>query len=203
MENETADFSAIVQEITTCTKCGLGQNRTNAVPGEGSLSAKLMFVGEGPGKNEDEQGRPFCGASGKFLDELLAHIGLKRADVYITNVVKCRPPNNRDPFEDEIKTCTPYLERQIAIIKPLVISTLGRHAMNHFLPGVKIGQVHGKPLRRDGQVYIPLYHPAVALYRASMREQLTHDFEIIKKVLTKLKTNNLEVTKSPIQEHLF
>lgn len=203
MENETADLSAIVQEITTCTKCGLCKNRTKAVPGEGSLSAKLMFVGEGPGKNEDEQGRPFCGASGKFLDELLLHIGLKREDVYITNVVKCRPPNNRDPFEDEIKTCTPYLERQIAFIKPLVISTLGRHAMSYFLPGVKIGQVHGKPLRRNGQVYIPLYHPAVALYRASLRPQLTHDFEVIKKVLNQLETNNLEVTTSPIQEHLF
>lgn len=181
-----SSFQPIVEEILSCTKCGLCKNRTHAVPGEGSLTARLVLVGEGPGKNEDEQGRPFCGASGRFLDELLAHIGLARADVYITNVVKCRPPGNRDPFDSEIATCTPYLARQLAIIKPLVIATLGRHSMNFFLPGLKISQVHGRPLRRRGQVYVPLYHPAVALYRASMREELKADFTIINKVLTAL-----------------
>ena len=179
-------FSQLVTEVTACTKCDLCRSRTNAVPGEGSLTADLMLVGEGPGKNEDEQGRPFCGASGKLLDELLAGIGLARATVYITNIVKCRPPNNRDPFDDEIRACTPYLDRQVAYIKPLVIATLGRYAMNHFLPGLTISKVHGRPFRRHNQVYIPLYHPAVALYRASMRDELHHDFAIIKKVLTNL-----------------
>lgn len=182
------DFGQLVTAVTTCTKCGLCKTRHQAVTGEGSLEADLMFVGEAPGKNEDEQGRPFCGASGKFLDELLAGIGLDRSAVYITNIVKCRPPNNRDPFDDEITACAPYLTKQVSHIKPLVIATLGRYAMNHFLPGLKISEVHGKPLRRNNQVYVPLYHPAVALYRASMRDELKNDFTIINTVLTKLRT---------------
>lgn len=174
----------------------------NAVPGEGSLTAKLMFIGEAPGKNEDEQGRPFCGASGRLLDELLAGINLKRAEVYITNVVKCRPPQNRDPFEEEITTCAPYLARQIQIIKPLVISTLGRYALNHFLPNLKISETHGRPLRRNNQIYVPLYHPAVALYKASMREELTKDFQAIAKVI---QLKNSEPVKEPVvqQERLL
>lgn len=198
------DFGQLVHEITTCTTCGLCRGRTNAVPGEGSLTADLMFIGEGPGKNEDEQGRPFCGASGKLLDELLAGIGLSRASVYITNIVKCRPPNNRDPFDDEITACTPYLDRQVAHIQPRVIATLGRYAMNHFLPGLTISKVHGKPFRRNGQIYIPLYHPAVALYRASMRDELHNDFITIKKVLTKLSNEDATIlNKSSQQETLL
>lgn len=196
-------FSQLVTEITTCTKCDLCRSRTNAVPGEGSITADLMFVGEGPGKNEDEQGRPFCGASGKLLDELLAGIGLARESVYITNIVKCRPPNNRDPFDNEIQSCTPYLDRQVAYIKPLVIATLGRYAMNHFLPGLTISKVHGRPFRRHGQVYIPLYHPAVALYRASMRDELTLDFTAIKKVLTSLENAGIRTSEAPKQETLL
>ena len=162
-----------------------------------------MFVGEGPGKNEDEQGRPFCGASGKLLDELLAGIGLSRESVYIANIVKCRPPNNRDPFDDEITACTPYLDRQVAFIKPRVIATLGRYAMNHFLPGLTISQVHGKPFRRNGQIYVPLYHPAVALYRASMRDELHNDFATIKKVLTKLSNEGTTILNEPSQQEIL
>lgn len=162
-----------------------------------------MFVGEAPGKNEDEQGRPFCGASGRLLDELLAGIGLSRETVYITNSVKCRPPNNRDPFDDEITACAPYLTRQVAHIKPRIIATLGRYAMNHFLPGLTISQVHGKPFRRKGQVYIPLYHPAVALYRASMRDELHNDFKIINQVLIKLENEGSSVSEPLEQEILL
>lgn len=197
---EEKEFEHVISEIKGCTKCGLHKTRTQAVPGEGSIKAKLMFIGEGPGKNEDEKGIPFCGASGRLLDELLEHIGLKRESVYITNIVKCRPPDNRDPFEDEIQTCTPYLMSQVAIIKPLVVATLGRHAMNFFLPTLKIGEVHGKPFRRNNQVFVPLYHPAVALYRASMKDQLVKDFEVIKKIMDKL---NKEVTTVPSQEQLL
>ena len=179
-------FSKIVDQIRTCQQCGLCRSRTQAVPGSGSITAKLMFIGEGPGKNEDEQGVPFCGASGNFLSELLASIGLSREQIYITNIVKCRPPNNRDPLPDEIASCAPYLEQQIELIQPRVIATLGRYAMNHFLPNLKISDAHGRAYRRQGQIFIPLYHPAVALYRGSMRDELMTDFQIIKKVLDKL-----------------
>lgn len=145
-----------------------------------------MFIGEAPGKSEDEQGIPFCGASGKFLSELLASIGLDREKIFITNIVKCRPPDNRDPLPNEIESCAPYLQQQIEDIKPRVIATLGRYAMNHFLPNQKISDAHGRAFRRQGQIFIPLYHPAVALYRASMRDELMADFQVIQKVLTKL-----------------
>ncbi len=145
-----------------------------------------MFIGEAPGKNEDEQGIPFCGASGKLLDELLASIGLSRADIFITNIVKCRPPNNRDPLPNEIAACAPYLDQQIKMIQPKIIATLGRYAMNHFLPSLKISEAHGKALRRQGQIFVPLYHPAVALYNGSMRSELLKDFQVIKQVLNKL-----------------
>jgi len=184
--NQREEYQRLRTRIISCQKCGLCSNRTNAVPGEGSLTADIMFVGEGPGKQEDLEGRPFCGASGKLLDQLLTSIGLEREEVYITNIVKCRPPNNRDPFEDEKTTCAPYLDAQIRLIKPLVIATLGRHALNYFLPNLQISQVHGKPLRHQGQVYVPLYHPAVALYKGSMREELESDFVAIKKTINKL-----------------
>lgn len=184
--NQRKAIKRLEAQIISCQKCGLCQGRTNAVPGEGSLTADIMFVGEGPGKQEDLEGRPFCGASGKFLDQLLAGIGLAREEVYITNIVKCRPPNNRDPFEDEKTACAPYLEAQIRLIKPLVIATLGRHAMNHFLPNLQISQVHGKPFRKNGQVYVPLYHPAVALYKGSMRGELESDFAAVRKTINKL-----------------
>lgn len=179
-------MSQLVDQIKSCQKCGLCRTRTQAVPGSGTESADLMFIGEAPGKSEDEQGIPFCGASGKFLSELLASIGLDREKIFITNIVKCRPPDNRDPLPNEIESCAPYLQQQIEDIKPRVIATLGRYAMNHFLPNQKISDAHGRAFRRQGQIFIPLYHPAVALYRASMRDELMADFQVIQKVLTKL-----------------
>lgn len=175
----------------SCT-CGLKEQATQAVPGDGSAEAEIMFIGEAPGKNEDLQGVPFVGAAGKFLSEMLATIKLKREDIYITNVVKYRPPNNRDPLPEEIAACMPWLHEQIKIIRPKVIVTLGRHAMEHFIPGKKISEVHGQAFRRTfddigEQVFFSLYHPAAALYNGSMRETLIKDFQKIPKVVEKIK----------------
>lgn len=182
----------IAREIRQCQRCGLSQERTNAVPGDGNPQADVLFIGEGPGKSEDRQGVPFVGAAGKFLDEMLAEIQLKREDVYITNIVKCRPPGNRDPKDEEIAMCWPYLKQQVALIKPKLIVTLGRHAMNRFLPGLKISQVHGQAKRYKGiatekQIYFPLYHPAVALYNGSYRDVLKADIRKIPKLLSMIK----------------
>jgi uracil-DNA glycosylase len=174
----------IAVEISTCKRCGLCEGRTKTVPGTGNSHAELVFIGEGPGKTEDLQGVPFCGASGKLLDSLLESINLDRDDVYITNIVKCRPPNNRDPLPTEKITCgTTYLDRQLQIIKPKVIVTLGRHALSHFIPDLKISEVHGQPIIYNNQMYLPLYHPAVALYNGSMRAAITQDFMTIPALL--------------------
>lgn len=179
--------------------CILRETATQAVPGDGSATAEIMFIGEAPGKNEDEQGIPFIGAAGKFLAEMLASIHLKREDIYITNVVKYRPPNNRDPLPEEIAACMPWLHEQINIIRPKIIVTLGRHAMEHFIPGKKISEVHGQAFRRTfpdigPQVFFALYHPAAALYNGGMRQTLIADFKKIPKVIEKIK---LESTKNP------
>lgn len=180
------------EQIKSCTKCELFKTRTNAVPGQGQLNTDIMFIGEGPGKSEDLKGQPFVGAAGKFLDELLSKINLGREDVFITNVVKCRPPANRDPKEEEVKICWPYLEEQIKQINPKLIVTLGRHAMYRFLPeNLKISEVHGQAKRYQGicrqkQVYYPMYHPAVALYNGSYREILIKDIKKIPKILEKI-----------------
>jgi len=176
------------KKMLACEKCDLRQTCTQVVPGAGSAEAEIIFVGEGPGKEEDKQGIPFVGAAGKFLDEMLNIINLKREDVYIANVVKCRPPNNRDPLPEETKTCWPWLEQQIKIINPKLIITLGRHSLERFLPGQKISQVHGKVLRRSApgigtRIFYALYHPAAALYNGSMRGVLIKDFKKIPKVL--------------------
>ena len=170
-------------QIIECEKCVLYKTRTNVVPGEGSASAEIMFIGEGPGKNEDEQGRPFVGAAGKLLDKLIESIGLTRKDIYIANFVKCRPPQNRDPLPEEVEACRPWLDQQIEIIKPKLIVLLGRHSMDRFLPNQKISLDHGKPKRRNGQVYFPIYHPAAALYRNGLLKDLENDFQKIPKVL--------------------
>ncbi len=179
----TLDELAI--QIRKCTLCELAQGRTHAVPGEGNPQAEIMFIGEGPGANEDKQGIPFCGASGKFLDELLKSINLNRSDVFITNVVKCRPPENRDPLPQEIDICTKhYLFNQIEVINPKIICFLGRYSMGLFMKDMKISQVHGKAFRRkDGRYYIAFYHPAVALYNGSMRQVLLNDFKVLDKIL--------------------
>lgn len=182
----------INQEVKKCTKCSLGKTRQNAVPGEGDPKSEIMFIGEGPGGEEDKQGRPFVGSAGQLLNELLASINLKREDVYIANLIKCRPPNNRDPLPEEMQACWPYLEAQIKIIKPKLIITLGRHAMGHFIPGRKISEIHGQPKRLvnqetgEKQVYCPIYHPAAALYHGSLKETLFKDFRRIPKVLEKI-----------------
>ena len=174
-------------QILKCEKCALCKTRTNVVPGEGSSKAEIMFIGEGPGKKEDELGRPFVGAAGKLLDKLLALINLKREDIYIANVVKCRPPQNRDPLPEEVNSCREWLDRQVEIIKPKIIVLLGRHSMDRFLPNQKISIDHGKPKRLKGQVYYPIYHPAAALYRNGLLEDLQKDFKRIPKVLEMIK----------------
>lgn len=182
----------IAEQVKSCTKCGLCKTRTNAVPGSGNPNAEIIFIGEGPGKNEDLKGEPFVGAAGKFLEELLNGIGMQRSDVFITNIVKCRPPGNRDPEPIEVATCYPYLEKQVALIKPKLIVLLGRHAMYRFLPSdLQISKVHGqaynyKGIATEKQVYLPLYHPAVALYNGSYRDILKKDFAKIPILLKKI-----------------
>jgi uracil-DNA glycosylase family 4 len=161
----------------------LAQEATQLVFGDGSPDAELVFIGEAPGKNEDQQGLPFVGAAGKFLNEMLAGIGLERSDVYITNIVKYRPPGNRDPYLDEKAAFLPFLRAQLEVIKPKLVITLGRHSMDSLLPGLQISQVHGQPKRYKGQVYLPLFHPAAALYNGAMRQTLIDDFSKIPRVL--------------------
>ncbi|MFZ5391595.1 MAG: uracil-DNA glycosylase family protein [Patescibacteria group bacterium] len=182
----------IAQDVKNCQKCQLCLKRTNTVPGNGDLNSELVFVGEGPGKNEDLQGVPFVGAAGKYLDKLLASIGLTRPQIFITNIVKCRPPDNRDPLPEEVATCSPFLAQQLQIIKPKLIITLGRHAMNFFLPNLKISSAHGQPKRYQGQVYLPLYHPAAGLYNPATRTDIDSDFLKIPAILQKIKNDELK-----------
>jgi uracil-DNA glycosylase len=167
----------VAGEVAVCTRCDLHHSRRKAVPGEGPANAQIMLIGEGPGFHENEQGRPFVGAAGKFLEELLTSVGLRREDVFITNVVKCRPPQNRDPLPPELEACTrTYLARQILAINPRLIVTLGRFSMNLFIPGVKISHVHGRPTWVKGRMVVPMYHPAAALHQASLKPELEKDF---------------------------
>lgn len=170
----------------------LAAQATNLVMGDGNLDADIVFIGEAPGKNEDLQGLPFVGAAGKFLNEMLAAAGMDRSDVYITNIVKYRPPNNRDPLPEEKAAFWPYLLKQLQIINPKVVITLGRHSMEYFLPGMKIGQIHGEPKRiqfGDHKIVImPLFHPAAALYNGSLRQTLIDDFLKVPTVIKKLDT---------------
>jgi uracil-DNA glycosylase family 4 len=177
MEEQAAALRALAERIAVCPNCALAQTRTHAVPGEGSPDAAIVFIGEGPGFYEDQQARPFVGPAGKFLDELLASIGLRRQDVYICNVIKCRPPGNRDPLPDEIAACAPWLDEQLAVIKPRVIVTLGRFSMNRYFPGQSIGRIHGQPRQLDGITVVPMYHPAAALHQASLRRVIEDDFK--------------------------
>jgi DNA polymerase len=166
----------IHEEVQVCTKCGLYFSRKHGVSGAGPADAEIMLIGEGPGFHENETGIPFVGGSGKFLDELLEGIGLKRGDVFIGNVVKCRPPGNRDPQASELAACDPYLERQIAAINPKVIVTLGRFSMAKFLPHAKISEVHGQAMKVKGRLVVAMYHPSAALHQRSLRPTLEADF---------------------------
>ena len=177
------ELAAVAEEVAGCMDCKLHLSRKNAVPGEGPPDADLMFIGEGPGFHENEQGRPFVGAAGKFLEELLASIGMKREDVFICNVVKCRPPGNRDPQQEEIEACSKYLERQIRAINPKVIVTLGRFSMARYFPNARISRIHGQAREIDGRLVVPMYHPAAALHQPSLRQVIERDFSQLPKFI--------------------
>ncbi len=191
------DLSEIHQKWAAKNTCELKKTATQAVFGNGNPHAEIVFIGEAPGKNEDLEGKPFVGAAGKFLDEMLAAANLVRGDVYITNIVKYRPPNNRDPLPEEIKSCAPWLHEELAAVNPRLIVFLGRHSMNHFFPEAKISEVHGKLLIKKianfpTQHFFALYHPAAALYNGSMREVLIADFKKVPKVIEKIRSGELE-----------
>ena len=182
-QEQEAVLDEIAAEIRVCTRCELHRTRTNSVPGEGPADARIMFIGEAPGWNEDQQGRPFVGAAGKFLEELLGAAGLKRSDVFITNVVKSRPPGNRDPLPDEIVACAPFLQRQIDTIDPDVIVTLGRFSMAKWFPGERISRIHGQPKRDGKRLIVPMYHPAAALHQQALKTTILEDFAKLPRIL--------------------
>ena len=169
-------LSELYQEIALCQQCQIAKFRTKVVPGEGAEDAEILFIGEAPGWHEDQQGRPFVGPAGQYLDELLAQAWLKRPEVWIGNVVKCRPPGNRDPLPEELAACDKYLERQIAAISPKTIITLGRYSMGKYMPGVKISAVHGQMRRVGERFVIAMFHPAAALHQAALKPAILKDF---------------------------
>ncbi len=188
VEERDEIMQTVAKEVSVCKKCPLWEGRTHAVPGDGPTTAEIMFIGEGPGYNEDKQGLPFVGNSGHLLEEFLALIGLDRSQVFIGNVVKCRPPGNRDPMPAEVETCTSnYLFRQIEAINPKVIVTLGRFSMALFFPKGKISQIHGQPKKEKGRYYLPLFHPAAILRNMSLKPQAEADFKKIPELLAQLK----------------
>ena len=176
-------LASLADEIRACKACPLHRSAKQAVPGEGSAESGILFLGEAPGYNEDVQGRPFVGAAGQLLDQLLAGIGLDRGKVFITNVVRHRPPENRDPLPDEVAACHVWFERHLAALKPKVVVTLGRHAMYKFFPGESISRVHGRARKKDGITIFPVFHPAAALHQPSLRVDLQKDFEALAKFL--------------------
>ncbi len=178
-----SELEALAAEVAGCTRCLLHQGRTKAVPGEGPENADIMFIGEAPGFHEDQQGRPFVGAAGKFLDELLDSINLKRNDVFIANVIKCRPPGNRDPLPEETEACKPFLDRQIELIQPKLVVTLGRFSMARAFPKARISHIHGQPRKIGGVVYYPMYHPAAALHQPSLRRTVEEDMRRIPELI--------------------
>jgi DNA polymerase len=177
--NPGEELDAVAAEVAVCTDCKLHHSRKNAVPGEGPANAVLVFIGEGPGFHENEQGRPFVGAAGRFLEELLASIEMTREEVFICNVIKCRPPGNRDPQVDEIQACSKYLNRQIAAINPKVLITLGRFSMARYFPNARISSIHGRATVIDGRLVVPMYHPAAALHQPSLRRVVEEDFALL------------------------
>jgi len=181
-----SELIELYEQVKACEKCILAEGRNNSVPGEGPKEAEILFIGEGPGFHEDRLGRPFVGASGNYLEELLAKIDLTRDDVYICNVVKCRPPGNRDPKPDEIEACRPYLDKQIELVRPRVIVTLGRFSMQRYFPGASISRIHGQPKRVGNVIYYPMFHPAAALHQPRWRTLLDEDILKIPGLLSKL-----------------
>ena len=188
----------IARLVRQCTDCPLSQGRTNAVPGEGAPDAEIIFIGEGPGYHEDRQGRPFVGPAGQFLEELLASIGMQREQVFIANMVKCRPPQNRDPLPAEVSACSKYLDRQIELINPKLIVTLGRFSLVRFFPGESIGRARGKVREKDGRFIYPIMHPAAALHRQDVRPLIIEDFKAIPEVLDRVR--HTTATTIPVSE---
>lgn len=183
MNEQLLELEKLSNEISVCTKCQLHLSRKKSVPGEGNIRTRILFIGEGPGLNENETGRPFVGQAGNFLNELLATAGLKRQDVFITNVVKCRPPANRDPMPEELKACSGYLDRQIALIDPLIIVTLGRFSMGRYFPLKRISAIHGQGHWIEGKMIVPMFHPAAALHQPNLRNSIVHDFSLLPQYL--------------------
>jgi len=200
------DLETIAGEVRVCTLCKLHQSRKNAVPGEGPTGADLMFIGEGPGFHENEQGRPFVGAAGRFLEELLTGIGFRREQVFIANVVKCRPPGNRDPEPEEMASCGPYLERQVRAVNPKVIVTLGRHSMARYFPNTRISDIHGHARTIGGRTIVAMYHPAAALHQPSLRKVVQADFARLPDLIAKARLAEAATDRpedSPQQLNLF
>jgi DNA polymerase len=192
-------MSALVQlceEIIACRDCELAKYRTKVVPGEGAEDADLLFIGEAPGWHEDQQGRPFVGPAGQFLDQLLASIGLRREEVYIANVIKCRPPQNREPLPAEIQSCRKWLDRQTEIIQPQMIITLGRYSLARYFPNESIGKIHGKPRKLEGVIYYPMYHPAAALHQGSLRRTIETDMLRIPQIVAQGKDLSQDAIES-------
>jgi DNA polymerase len=190
----------LYQQIALCHKCDIAKLRTKVVPGEGAENAEIMFIGEAPGWHEDQQGRPFVGQAGQFLDRLLASINLNRQQVYIANVIKCRPPDNRDPLPTEIQNCCHWLDSQIEIIKPKMIVTLGRYSMARYFPGKTISKIHGTAVKRDNVIYFAMYHPAAALHQQSLRQDIEADMQKIPKLIAE--TKNVQEEKPPTAQQL-
>lgn len=189
-------LAQLCKEIIACQDCELAKYRTKVVPGEGAEDADLLFIGEAPGWHEDQQGRPFVGPAGQFLDQLLASIGLRREEVYIANVIKCRPPQNRDPLPAEIQSCRKWLDRQIEIIRPQMIITLGRYSLARYFPNESIGKMHGKPRKLGGLIYYPMYHPAAALHQGSLRRTIETDMLRIPQLLAQGKEQIQDAVES-------
>lgn len=197
--NGNEELKLIAEQVSICTECALHYSRKLAVPGEGPANSEIMLIGEGPGFHENEQGRPFVGAAGKFLDDLLASINMKRAEVFIGNVVKCRPPSNRDPLPDELAACAGYLERQINAINPKIIVTLGRYSLAHFLPNAKISELHGQAIKIKGRLVVAMYHPAAALHQQSLRPTIEADFARLPELIA-LASQVTEASEAPAAE---
>jgi uracil-DNA glycosylase family 4 len=181
--SKMSELGALYQLIESCHDCELSKSRTRVVPGEGPEKVNLLFIGEAPGWHEDQQGRPFVGPAGQFLDSLLTSIGLKREQVYIANVIKCRPPANRDPLPSEIQACNKWLDQQIKLLQPKIIVTLGRYSLAKYFPNESISKIHGKPRKLDNIIYFPMYHPAAALHQGSLRKVIETDILTIPKIL--------------------
>lgn len=197
-----SSLTELYEQVALCQKCEIARSRTKVVPGEGADNADIMFIGEAPGWHEDQQGRPFVGPAGQFLDRLLASINLKREQVYIANVIKCRPTGNRDPLPSEITNCQPWLDRQIDIIKPKMIVTLGRYSMARYFPGKTISSIHGTAQKQDGVIYFAMYHPAAALHQQSLKQTIEADMIKIPTLLAEADTVR-ESTPEPQQLNMF